>query len=496
MTFTQSVRFRPLRAIPAHTAVSLFFAALASACGGGGGGAVVEPPESAVLQSVAAAQVLEGGAGSTSQLEFVATLDKPAVKGLDITFSTASTSKVGVESTGSAKGGTSCAVPGTDFVSVINNKVTVAKGQNTIRLSVTVCGDSTFEPNETLKINYTSAGSLDGSAIGTIVNDDAGGLNGTGVVTGMGGITAFGRDTNVLTNSAVDGALGFSFEQKPSSASWNCTEDKVSGLTWQRVSTTTSTFAGLAGIVGVENGKATCGYGDWRVPTVNELLTLVDSSRAASYGAVNADREGVLEAAMSGQFWTSESQPAPGAVDAWFVDFVNGGAVSREAKTDVRRVRLVRGSANPVTCDNSGPRFTDLADSTVADGKTGLMWKQCQEGSSGAACTTGTPLTFNTVSEITDRLGTVNATSSSLGIGYSDWRIPTKNELASLVNRACTGNSAILSSVFPANEPVSYIAGTPNANNTSQYWFVDFVEGSIGVGAVSNKRLRLVRGGQ
>lgn len=477
--------------------ISASLAALAAlaACGGGGGGGVVEAPESAVVQTVSAAQVLEGAAGTTSQLEFLVTLDKPAVKGVDVSFSSGSTAKAGVDSKEFAKGGSSC-VAGIDFVSATNGKVSIAKGASTAKLTIAVCGDNIFAPNKTLKITWSAAGSTGGSAIGTILNDDAGGLNGTGATTVMGGAKAFGRDTNVLTNDPADGALGFSFEKQLSAAAWNCTYDKVSGLTWQRVPGVTRDFASLGSYAAGINAASACGYSDWRVPTANELLTLMDSSRTAAYGAVNADREGVLEAAMNGQYWTSESLPAVGAVDAWLVDVANGGAVSYAAKTSSLGVRLVRGSANSTACNNNDARFVDLTDGTVTDAKTGLMWKQCQEGLSGTACTSGTPLVITGVNTITDRLAAVNSTPASIGLGYSDWRIPTKNELASLANRSCTGNLAIVSSVFPANDSVSYVSSTFDANNTTQFWYVDFFQGTVATAGVSAKRLRLVRSGQ
>lgn len=494
MKFTKTnLSFNAGRALPASAC--LLVSAVLAACGGGGGGGVVEPPETAVVQSVSDAQVLEGSAGASAQLEFLVTLDKPAVKGVDVTFSTVSTAKAGIDSTGSAKGGASCAA-GTDFISVSNSKVSIAKGASTVNLQVSVCGDSAFEPNETLKISWTSSTGGAGTATGKIVNDDAGGLNGSGATTVMGGVAAFGRDTNSLTNASADGALGFSFEKQPSAASWNCTYDKVSGLTWERLSGVSSTYASLGSYVQTVNTARPCGYSDWRVPTATELLSLMDASRPAAYGAVNADREGVTDAAMTGQFWTVESLPAVGAVDAWLVDALNGGAVSFAAKSNSLGVRLVRGSATSNVCDKSDQRFSDLTDGTVADAKTGLMWKQCQEGSSGSACTEGTPFGFSQVTDITNRVSSVNTPSSSTGLGYSDWRIPTKNELASLVNRACTGGPVINADFFPGTESASYVSATYDANNADQFWFVSFLDGTISKAGILNKRLRLVRAGQ
>jgi hypothetical protein len=482
----------------------LFVSVVLAACGGGGGGSA--PVPEAVVRAVADAQVVEGNTGTT-QLEFLVTLDKAVVSGVNVVFSTTSTSKTGIQSTGSAKEGASCSVAGTDYIQVTGKNVPILAGASSGKLTVTVCGDTTFEPNETLKITWASAGSSGGSAIGTIVNDDAGGLSGTGATSVMGGVTAFGRDTNALTNSDLDGAKGFSFEKQPSAAAWDCTYDKVTGLTWQRPSVVTKTYTNLsADITAANAGAGLCGQTGWRAPTVNELLSLMDVSRnAATYGAVNADREGVQDFAMTVPFWTSEQATLN---NTWIVDSSNGGAVSYQASDAlaiaVAGVRLVRGgdflSGNSrATVCNDVSRYTDYLDGTVEDVKTGLMWKKCPEGLSGASCGTGTPITFSTDAESVSRQSASNADIAVLGLGYSDWRIPTVKELASLVDR-CTSNPAISSATFPATNGVSYISATLNASIAGQFWYVDFAQGTVSVNTVSGggggKYLRLVRAGQ
>ena len=136
-------------------AVCLLTAALLSACGSGGGGGA--PVPEAVVKTVGNAQVAEGNAGTTV-LEFPVTLDKPVVTALDVVFNTASTAKAGVDSTGSATGGASCAA-GVDFISAVNSRLSLPVGASTGKLTVVLCADTTFEPTETLKVNWTSAGS-------------------------------------------------------------------------------------------------------------------------------------------------------------------------------------------------------------------------------------------------------------------------------------------------------------------------------------------------
>ncbi len=88
-------------------------------------------------------------------------------------------------------------------------------------------------------------------------------------------------------------------------------------------------------------------------------------------------------------------------------------------------------------CFERSDRFVDHADGTVLDACTGLMWQ------SGAA-----DISANGVIDECDRvsLDGANAYAGSLTLaGHSDWRVPTFQEILSLVDE---------SRVFPAANPV------------------------------------------
>ena len=474
-------RLSPSACRTASLGVAMAASFALAACGGGGGGVPLVPE--AVVTSVASAQVLEGDA-QASLLEFEVTLNKPVERGLLVAYSTSSVDKP----TGYAKGGDACDA-GVDFIALSNKAVTIAPGSSTGKLTVTVCADGQFEPNESLKLSWSSEGAAGGSADGSIINDDVGGVNGTGSTALLAGLTAFGRDTRPLTNDPADGALGFSFDK-----SGACAVDKVTGLSWQTLPAQNKVYADLAAYVAEVNGSTLCGRGDWRLPTANELLNLMDISKTTG-NVANADYLGVAADAMAGQFWSSEERAVIGAVDAWMVDADSNGVVSFGSKLTLRNVRLVRGGQPAHTaCDNSDNRFTDHLDGTVSDTRTGLMWKSCPEGYTGNTCTTGTVLPFGSVAPVVTQLGKANSAADK---GYADWRVPTRNELASLVNRACQ-NPAI-SRVFPATESLSFITSNPSVNNpATQVWSVNFTDGNVGLGFLpgANYHLRLVRAGQ
>ena len=107
--------------------------------------------------SVADASVSEGNSG-TSNLNFNVTLSKASTSPVTIAYTTANgTATAGQDYT--AKSGT----------------VTFAAGETTKTVSVAVAGDTAVEPNETLTVtlsNPSGATIADGSAVGTITNDD------------------------------------------------------------------------------------------------------------------------------------------------------------------------------------------------------------------------------------------------------------------------------------------------------------------------------------
>ena len=126
-----------------------------------------------------------------------------------------------------------------------------------------------------------------------------------------------GRDADTGTNDDSDGHAGFSFTRLNADGSeytgtgvyaddpWHCVQDNVTGFIWEvktddgseRDKDNTYRWGGLTAIgrnnssregeyyedwnsiINVTNGEQLCGYGDWRIPSVEQLRSIVNYSR-------------------------------------------------------------------------------------------------------------------------------------------------------------------------------------------------------------------------
>lgn len=80
--------------------------------------------------------------------------------------------------------------------------------------------------------------------------------------------------------------------------------------------------------------------------------------------------------------------------------------------------------------------------------------------------------------------------------GHTDWRLPNKNELASLVEQHCHG-PAIDTRYFPNTPGGWFWSSSPYAGGPGYAWFVGFGYGGVGNDfKVSAYHVRLVRAGQ
>lgn len=143
-------------------------------------------------------------------------------------------------------------------------------------------------------------------------------------------------------------------------------------------------------------------------------------------------------------------------------------------------------AGNPRVAPDS--RYTEHGDGTVTDLRTGLMWKQCSEGQTGAACT-------GAVSTMT-WANALNAAENTVLAGFGDWRLPNAKELGSLVETGCH-DPTINAARFPNILTAVYWTSSSHVDNASLAWGVNFFRGDVYYFFKSNSMgVRLVRGGQ
>ena len=121
--------------------------------------------------------------------------------------------------------------------------------------------------------------------------------------------------------------------------------------------------------------------------------------------------------------------------------------------------------------------FTDNGDGTVTDDNTGLMWQQGEGGKK----------TWEDAISYCENLSIA---------GYTDWRLPNKNELNSIIDYELY-NPAIDTTYFPGTNASYYWSSTTKADNSSFAWRVYFSHGYVVYWDKSSSYdVRCVRAGQ
>jgi hypothetical protein len=219
------------------------------------------------------------------------------------------------------------------------------------------------------------------------------------------------------------------------------------------------------------------GYGDWRMPNIKELGSLI----TCNIPGQNIDDKYFpnTQSLPSSSYWSSTTY-AGHSDYVWDVEF-DYGHDEYHAKYNGNYVRAVRGgqSESLIGASTAGNIYVDNNDGTVTDVSTGLMWQQ-----------TGPSNEMNWEQALSYCEGL------NLG-GYSDWRLPAKKVLRSLVDFSRI-DPAIDTIYFPDTDVMSiYWSSTTNSNMTDYAWGAYFI---VGYDSSSDKShygfVRAVRGGQ
>ncbi len=248
--------------------------------------------------------------------------------------------------------------------------------------------------------------------------------------------------------------------------------DNVTKLVWQQCSAGLSgagCATGTGAIYTSANALTYCsgntpglpGTG-WRLPTKTELAWIVDSEPAAGT-TINAK---TFPSTVAGTYWASTTY-ALNTANTWSVYFSNG-MVNSLTQAASLYVRCVRGSAAPT------PNLVDNGDQTITDTARSLTWDKRE-----------------TTIMAWDAALTYCETSAHAG--QTDWRLPNRNELASLVDNTIT-TTPLINAAFSNAVASFYWTSTTYAPNTANAWSVGFGNGNISNGGkAGNSYVRCVR---
>jgi hypothetical protein len=264
--------------------------------------------------------------------------------------------------------------------------------------------------------------------------------------------------------------------------------DEVTGLVWQGCAvgqTGDGCEAGFADQLDWVSAFETCellawaGRGDWRLPDLYELTSLID--HGTTQPSIDTAAFPLTDQAVG--FWSSSAYAAfDGYALLTYEQWEYYGTI-----TDAYEVRCVRGgpmTARTLTASMIG------ADRIVTDDLTDLVWQRCVAGQSGEACASGLAACYSWKNALAYCEGLSYA-------GFDDWRVPSVEELTSIVQLR-TANPAIDAISFPGMPiDLPMWSSTTSLFDTTSVMGINFDTGvSIQQSKASPVYVRCVRGGE
>ncbi len=265
-------------------------------------------------------------------------------------------------------------------------------------------------------------------------------------------------------------------------AETECITDNLTGLMWPRngnIPGGTRTWQeALDYIASINNGAGLCGYSDWVLPNINELLSLVnvDESNTASW--LNTQE---FYNFQSNIYWSSTTGVDAASL-AWMAIMSYGGSDDHPKNNSYFVLPTRSGQSGMIQLPKTGqmqsywtgddgdlrrgvawplPRFNDNGNGTVTDNLTGLIW--LRDADCFGKRNWGVAL---------NNSNTLNSGECGLSDGSAegDWRLPNPKELKSLID---------YSEVDPAL-PVSphFINVRGSGSDTDSYWSSSMYAGS------------------
>lgn len=274
----------------------------------------------------------------------------------------------------------------------------------------------------------------------------------------FGNVGVFSRQQSfqIKPHMILDNVTGLTWESKTVNDNSNHEKDKL--FTWQEAQD----------FINEMNQESFGGYTDWRLPKAQELSSIISFGTKDLFGSVinfniKTDTkyfsDTVAAPYRSSTLLSYYSTPFEANISAWYIDFTDGTANEKNFSLEPIRVRAVRGE----TIESS---LIDNGDGTVTDNATGLMWTKAAQG----------PMNWKQALGYCEELNLI----------YSDWRLPNRNELHSIIDynlRAPYDTAAVDPTLIDPGTsdklPFQFWSSTTDKSNPEQALTIDFQDGKI-----------------
>lgn len=207
------------------------------------------------------------------------------------------------------------------------------------------------------------------------------------------------------------------------------------------------------------SGEGFAGIKTWRLPSMTELLSTNDASKTSFTFSATTEFPVTLNFA----YWSSTPYPF-NTTFAWYLDYSNGNSYATFKTNTNYHARCAASSKW-----REGFYFTVNSDGTVADRKTGLLWQRCSVGQNNDSSCSGSASTRTWTQALSE--------CALLNVAGKKWRLPNRNELASLYDFSFSAAPFIDGTSFPnvgTGTSEFHWTSTTDAINTTRAWYVNF----------------------
>jgi len=211
-------------------------------------------------------------------------------------------------------------------------------------------------------------------------------------------------------------------------------------------------LAGCNGLLGIKEGEP-----------LEDAALIADTGDTGAEDTNTADTADTSTADTSTADTADTSTVDTSIADTSTVDTSDAGCSELTAYPPAKGCPDFAWACWPIAPDSPGAaNYTVKAicgDKVVIDKTTGLMWAQDEE-----------PGTFNVAQAKARCAGSKRA-------GFSDWRLPSRIELTSLVDRSRATAPTIEVTAFPSASGGAFWSSSVYAPSTNNVWYVGFTRG-------------------